>query len=493
MSSQSGNAPAARGGRPEKIRPRVPALVKREVAESRDEEDTKRMAYRGFDKSKLNASRKQKRKEARDMKKLSKAQRQQDRSMAHEKMKKLQQENLQLQRLLGAQMEDAASPAGSASRRKPASETVPRMPPLGGSGTAEQPAKKRRKKNGSRGGSGAAHDTLQSSGREAEGDGESTGRAAAASDDELNLDNHQHTGNNDEDGSSGADRSDGQEEGRESENDSEIDGPEEQDSEREEGDEGGAGREYSQGKRTRGGETKAVGAGSESEVVQKYVPPHLRKQMLGEASADAKLQAAVRNRLNKVSEGNLSSIATELTQLYSSYPRSLVDRQLAEIVMELSGEGVGRIIGQFAALYAALVAALHGSVGAAVGARFLERLVRELDGLLQRDNPGAEAINLSLIFGHLYLFKVVACSLVYDFVRMLVQRFTDGARDMLLALHACVRAYVHICKCVEGCVGECLIVCARVCAFVHMHACIHRCARHAAGAAAGNRDSTPRG
>ena len=76
--------------------------------------------------------------------------------------------------------------------------------------------------------------------------------------------------------------------------------------------------------------------------------------MLGEAIADAKLQAAVRNRLNKVSEGNLSSIATELTQLYSSYPRSLVDRQLAEIVMELSGEGVGRIIGQFAALYAAL-------------------------------------------------------------------------------------------------------------------------------------------
>ena len=158
MSSPSGNAPAARGSRPEKIRPRVPALVKREVAESRDEEDTKRMAYRGFDKSKLNASRKQKRKEAREMKKLSKAQRQQDRSMANEKMKKLQQENLQLQRLLGAQMEDAASPAGSASRRKPASETVPRMPPLGGSGTAEQPAKKRRKKNGSRGGSGAAHD-----------------------------------------------------------------------------------------------------------------------------------------------------------------------------------------------------------------------------------------------------------------------------------------------------------------------------------------------
>jgi hypothetical protein len=58
-------------------RPRVPALVKREVADSREEEeegeDTQRLQYRGFDKSKLNASRKQQRKEARMNKKKGKA------------------------------------------------------------------------------------------------------------------------------------------------------------------------------------------------------------------------------------------------------------------------------------------------------------------------------------------------------------------------------------------------------------------------------------
>ena len=61
-------------------RPRVPALVKREVADSRDgegaEEDTARLQYRGFDKSKLNASRKQQRKEARQDKKKGKAEHQ---------------------------------------------------------------------------------------------------------------------------------------------------------------------------------------------------------------------------------------------------------------------------------------------------------------------------------------------------------------------------------------------------------------------------------
>jgi len=47
-----------------------------------------------------------------------------------------------------------------------------------------------------------------------------------------------------------------------------------------------------------GGEDKGD---DREQVLQKYVPPHLRAQMQkGEQSADAKLQAAVKNRLNKV-------------------------------------------------------------------------------------------------------------------------------------------------------------------------------------------------
>jgi len=68
-------------------RPRVPALVKREVADSRDgegaEEDTARLQYRGFDKSKLNASRKQQRKEARVNKKEGKAEHQEPSESTH--------------------------------------------------------------------------------------------------------------------------------------------------------------------------------------------------------------------------------------------------------------------------------------------------------------------------------------------------------------------------------------------------------------------------
>lgn len=59
----------------------MPAMVKREVADSREAdedgaEDTTRLQYRGFDKSKLNATRKHKRKEARVSKKQHKAEHQ---------------------------------------------------------------------------------------------------------------------------------------------------------------------------------------------------------------------------------------------------------------------------------------------------------------------------------------------------------------------------------------------------------------------------------
>ncbi len=66
-------------GASQAIRPRMPALVKREVKEGGDEddeEDTSRMQYRGFDKSKLNASRKQQRMEARMGKKQKRAEHQ---------------------------------------------------------------------------------------------------------------------------------------------------------------------------------------------------------------------------------------------------------------------------------------------------------------------------------------------------------------------------------------------------------------------------------
>lgn len=71
----------------------------------------------------------------------------------------------------------------------------------------------------------------------------------------------------------------------------------------------------------------------------------------------------VKGCLNKVSEANLPSIVEAMCQTFASHPQTEVHKHLAETVLELAGEGSGRIIEQFAALYAVFVAALHTSVG----------------------------------------------------------------------------------------------------------------------------------
>jgi nucleolar MIF4G domain-containing protein 1 len=414
-------------------KPRMPAMVKREVAENGEEaleEDAKRMEYRGFDKSKLNASRKQQRKEARMMKKKGRAEKQKERSMENERLKKLKAENLRLRRILDAQQ---SQPAGHKDAVKNASdrkndkrkaglelEAAGKRPKI-----AQEPAKQSLKGRVVATGAAMHGDEVDEESQDSDGDEEDGDEDGSMDEDMGSSDGEQRsregsgaqveaeTSEDDED----EDDEDDEEDGEESEES--ADSTADRDS-------GVKGKESLEANRLAKEEPEGG--------VAKYVPPHLRAQMLGAQSADAKLQAAVRNRLNKVSEGNLTSMVGEMERLYSSNPRSSVDHQLAEIILELSGEGAGRIIGQFAALYAALVAALHASVGTAVGARFLERLVRELDVLVQEDEPGARGINLSLIFANLYVFKVIDCSLVYAFVRLLTERFSDGSLDMLLAL-----------------------------------------------------------
>jgi hypothetical protein len=144
--SGRGGSRGGGSGAPSGVRPRVPAMVKREVADSREAdedgaEDTTRLQYRGFDKSKLNASRKQQRKEARVSKKQHKAEHQRERSAANDKLRKLEEENQRLKRMLEQQ---PGHPGGLDKKRKAAAEPErPAKKPE----AAEPPAKKAKDKD----------------------------------------------------------------------------------------------------------------------------------------------------------------------------------------------------------------------------------------------------------------------------------------------------------------------------------------------------------
>lgn len=58
-----------------------------------------------------------------------------------------------------------------------------------------------------------------------------------------------------------------------------------------------------------------------SDVVTKYVPPHLRKAAPGKSEMQIKLHKQLMGQLNRLSESNMESILLEIEKCYGTYPR----------------------------------------------------------------------------------------------------------------------------------------------------------------------------
>jgi nucleolar MIF4G domain-containing protein 1 len=58
-----------------------------------------------------------------------------------------------------------------------------------------------------------------------------------------------------------------------------------------------------------------------SNVLSKYVPPHLRKAPAGKSEMQLKLHKQLQGQLNRLSESNMESILLEIEKCYGTYPR----------------------------------------------------------------------------------------------------------------------------------------------------------------------------
>lgn len=58
-----------------------------------------------------------------------------------------------------------------------------------------------------------------------------------------------------------------------------------------------------------------------SNVLSKYVPPHLRKAPAGKSEMQIKLHKQLQGQLNRLSESNMESILLEIEKCYGTYPR----------------------------------------------------------------------------------------------------------------------------------------------------------------------------
>lgn len=169
-----------------------------------------------------------------------------------------------------------------------------------------------------------------------------------------------------------------------------------------------------------------------------YIPPALRARMAGQSNGEDAMKAQMlrelRGHVNRLSESNLESIFELIENMFSKYPRKSMSDELVRILVDdcISSVG-GAVVFTFAPTYAALTMMLHLTIGAEVGGAVVQGCARELQNRIDQ-NDIAVSRNLLLMFINFYNFNIVHCSMVYDIIRLLIERMNEQNVDLLLLL-----------------------------------------------------------
>lgn len=173
---------------------------------------------------------------------------------------------------------------------------------------------------------------------------------------------------------------------------------------------------------------------NEGEQKQAYIPPALRKKLLlqGDVSEEVlALRRSLKGLLNKLSESNISSIVNDINGLYLNNPRSVVNTELTEIILN-SVIQQGRLLDTFVYLHATVVAALYRLQGVEFGAHFIQTLIEKFEQQ-QKENTKI-ASNLGSLLSSVYLFNLVSSRLLYDIIKVLINDLNEQNADLLLRL-----------------------------------------------------------
>ena len=173
-----------------------------------------------------------------------------------------------------------------------------------------------------------------------------------------------------------------------------------------------------------------------------YIPPHLRKK--SPEPTNALLLKKVKGQMNRLSLANLSKISTELTSLTKEYPRKLVTTAITTSIIDVIADRA-LLLDEFCAVHAGLVKCLSEGIGREFCAWFINVLMEkyitkweEMDNdavsAPEREIGSKECTNCILLLAYLYNFKVVSCRLVYDLIRLSLDRMKEIDVEILLKL-----------------------------------------------------------
>ncbi|EHK23237.1 suppressor of glycerol defect protein, partial [Trichoderma virens Gv29-8] len=176
-------------------------------------------------------------------------------------------------------------------------------------------------------------------------------------------------------------------------------------------------------------------------VVAKYVPPSLRKAANSNSEAKMRLQKQIQGLVNRLTEANILGIVKSIEELYQQNARGDVTEILTSTILAQMYKS-SSIPDQFLVLTGGFSAAVYKVIGSSFGSHLIQQVVVSFgdsykhatqEGIAFAEIP-KESSNILGFLTQLYLFEVVNCKIMFDYMERFLADLNELNVELLLRI-----------------------------------------------------------
>ncbi|PFH63030.1 hypothetical protein XA68_10071 [Ophiocordyceps unilateralis] len=174
-------------------------------------------------------------------------------------------------------------------------------------------------------------------------------------------------------------------------------------------------------------------------AVAKYIPPSRRTALTSKDETRHRLKKLIQGQINRLTDSNILSIVQALEDIYQRNARGDVTELLTDAIMAQVCK-TESLPDQFFVLTGGFCAAIYKVVGSSFGSHLIRRVAIDLRDVYDKTvwemgkQPSLqkEAYNLVTFLTQLYVFQVVSCNIIFDYMRRLLSELSEINIELLL-------------------------------------------------------------
>lgn len=172
---------------------------------------------------------------------------------------------------------------------------------------------------------------------------------------------------------------------------------------------------------------------------QKYVPPARRQETGSDAELLSRIRRQTQGLINRLTESNLLAILSDVERLYREYPRQHVTSTLIDLLLVQIAEPTS-LPDTLLILNAGFSTAVYQVIGPDFGAQLTQEMVERFKQHYAEASEGdAQNVpkyttNLITFLSEMYNFQLLSCSLIFDYIRLLLGDLTEHNAELLLRI-----------------------------------------------------------